>query len=44
MWKMVILQTDTHTYAYAFQMAADYAEELEADYLSAVESLELVSD
>ena len=43
-WKMVILQTDTHTYAYAFQMAADYAEEMEADYLSAVESLELVSD
>ena len=42
LWKMVFFQTDTHTYAYAFQMSADYAESMEEEYWNAVNSLDLV--
>lgn len=42
MWNMLLLQTDTHTYAYAFRMDADYAEELEGQYRSAVDALALM--
>lgn len=42
LWSMVLLQTDTHTYAYAFRMDADYAEELEGQYRSAVDALALM--
>ncbi|MGN0746687.1 MAG: hypothetical protein ACI4ML_08430 [Aristaeellaceae bacterium] len=41
LWKMILLQTDTHTYAYAFRMDAEYADELEEAYRNAVSSLEL---
>lgn len=42
LWNMLLLQTDTHTYAYAFRMDADYAEELEGQYRSAVDALALM--
>lgn len=42
LWNMFLLQTDTHTYAYAFRMDADYAEELEGQYRSAVDALALM--
>ena len=42
LWKMVFLQTDTHTYAYAFKMDADTAEDMEEEYWNAVNSLELI--
>lgn len=42
LWKMIFFQTDTHTYAYAFQMDADAAEYMEEEYWNAVNSLELV--
>lgn len=40
LWNMFLLQTDTHTYA--FRMDADYAEELEGQYRSAVDALALM--
>ena len=42
LWNMFLLQTATHTYAYAFRMDADYAEELEGQYRSAVDALALM--
>lgn len=42
LWKMILFQTESHTYAYAFRMDADYAEEMEELYLSAVSSLALL--
>ena len=42
LWRMILLLTDTHTYAYAFRMDADYAEELEEQYRSAVNFLALM--
>ena len=42
LWNMLLFQTDTHTYAYAFRMDADYAEELEGQYRSAVDALALM--
>ena len=42
LWKMIFFQTDTHTYAYAFQMNADAAEYMEEEYWNAVNSLELM--
>ena len=42
LWRMILLLTDTHTYAYAFRMDADYAEELEGQYRSAVDALALM--
>ena len=41
-WKMVLFQTDTHTYAFAFEISADFAQDMEAEYRDAVDSLELV--
>ena len=41
-WKMVFFQTDTHTYAFAFKISADYAEDMEAEYWNAVDTLELL--
>ena len=42
LWHMILFQTDTHTYAYAFRMDADYAEELEEQYRSVVSALTLM--
>ena len=42
LWKMFFFQTDTHTYAYAIQMDADAAENLEEEYWNAVNSLEFI--
>lgn len=42
LWNMFLLQTDTHTYSYAFRMDADYAEELEGQFRSAVDALALM--
>ena len=41
-WKMLYFQTDTHTFAYAYKMDADFAEEMESEYQDAVGSLELM--
>ena len=43
LWKMFYFQTDTHDYAFAYQMDADYAESMEEEYWDAVNSLELIS-
>ena len=40
-WKMLYFQTDTHTFAYAYEVAADFAEEMEEEYRDAISSLEL---
>ena len=40
-WKMLYFQTDTHTFAYAYKMDADFAEEMESEYKDALNSLEL---
>lgn len=40
-WKMLYFQTDTHTFAYAYKMDADFAEEMESEYKDALDSLEL---
>lgn len=42
LWKMIFFQTDTHTYAYAFKMDADFAEDMEEEYQNAVNSLTLI--
>ena len=42
LWRMIFFQTDTHTYAFAFKMAADFAEDMEAEYWNAVDTLDLV--
>ena len=42
LWSMILFQTDTHTYAYAFRMAADYAEEWAASFRSAADALSLM--
>ena len=42
LWKMFFLQTDSHTYGYAFDMAVDFAEDMEEEYWRALDSLELV--
>lgn len=42
LWRMTFLQTDTHTYAYAFKMDADFAEDMEEEYWNAVNSLEFI--
>ena len=41
-WKMVFFQTDTHTYAYAFEISADFAEDTEAEYWNAVDTLDWI--
>lgn len=43
LWKMIYFQTDTHDYAFAYQMNADYADSMEEEYWDAVNSLELTS-
>ena len=40
-WKMLYFQTDTNTFAYAYRVSADFAEEMEAEYRDAISSLEL---
>ena len=42
LWKMFFLQTDSHTYGYAFDMAVDFAEDMEEEYWRALDTLELV--
>ena len=41
-WKMIFFQTDTYTYAYAFMISADYAEDMEEEYWYAVDTLEMI--
>ena len=38
---MLYFQTDTNTFAYAYRVSADFAEEMEAEYRDAISSLEL---
>lgn len=40
-WKMLYFQTDTNTFAYAYRVSADFAEEMEEEYRDAISSLEL---
>ena len=40
-WKMLYFQTDTNTFAYAYRVSADFAEEMEAEYRDAISSLEI---
>ena len=40
-WKMLYFQTDTNTYAYAYKMDIDWADEMEGEYKDALNSLEL---
>ena len=42
LWKMVFFQTDTHAYAYAFKMDADFAEDMEEEYWNAVDTLDMI--
>ena len=42
LWKMLFLQTDTHSYAFAYRMRADFAGDMEEEYWRAVDTLELV--
>ena len=42
LWRMIFFQTDTHTYAFAFQMVADYAEDMEEEYWNAVDTLDMI--
>ncbi|MGN1019717.1 MAG: hypothetical protein ACI4O7_05030 [Aristaeellaceae bacterium] len=42
LWRMVLVQTDTHAYAYAFRMYADGADYLEPEFWNAVSALELL--
>ena len=41
LWKMVYIQTDDHTYGYAYKMDIDWADEMLEEYKDAVNSLEL---
>ena len=41
LWKMVYVQTDDHTYGYAYKMDIDWADEMLEEYKDAVNSLEL---
>ena len=41
-WKMILFQTDTYTYAYAFKMYADFAEDMEGEYWYSLDTLELI--
>ena len=38
---MLYFQTDTNTFAYAYRVSADFAEEMEEEYRDAISSLEL---
>ncbi len=38
---MLYFQTDTNTFAYAYRVSADFAEEMEEEYRAAISSLEL---
>lgn len=40
-WKMLFFQTDTDTFAYAYKMNIDWAQEMEEEFKDAVDSLEL---
>ena len=40
-WKMLYFQTDTNTYAYAYKMDIDWADEMKGEYKDALNSLEL---
>ena len=41
LWKMVYIQTDDHTYGYAYKMDIDWADEMLEEYKEAINSLEL---
>lgn len=41
-WKMILFQTDTYTYAYAFKMYADFAEDMEGEYWYSLDTLEML--